>query len=194
MKKIITIVLAFCLLINSSIIAFASDSDSITMWTTANLRARTGPSLDADIYDVLPKGSAIECINEGDEWNTVLIDSKEYYMYNDYLSYEEQEKTTVTTDISNAIYSPKTFKRDGVIHWNGWTWTYYSQRVLPGGGLKIPGRHVGPGGYIMDENGRICLASSTLSKGTIVDTPFGTQGCVYDSGCASNVLDVYTDF
>jgi hypothetical protein len=82
----------------------------------------------------------------------------------------------------------------GVIKWGGWTWTWYSQRVLPGGGLHIPGRHVGPNGYIMDKNGRICLASSKLKKGTIVDTPFGAQGCVYDSGCASHILDVYVDW
>jgi len=82
----------------------------------------------------------------------------------------------------------------GVIKWGGWSWTWYSQRVLPGPGLKIPGRHVGPNGYIMDKNGRICLASTALKKGTIVDTPFGAQGCVYDSGCPKNVLDVYVDW
>lgn len=46
----------------------------------------------------------------------------------------------------------------------------------------------------MDENDRLCLASSVLEKGTIVDTPFGAEGCVYDSGCPSYILDVYTNF
>lgn len=82
----------------------------------------------------------------------------------------------------------------GVIKWNHYRWTWYSQRVLPGGGLKIPGRHVGAGGYIMDKNNRICLASSKLSKGTIVKTPFGAEGYVYDSGCPADTLDVYVDW
>lgn len=30
----------------------------------------------------------------------------------------------------------------GVKNYNGQRETYYSQRILPGGGLKIPGRHV----------------------------------------------------
>jgi len=82
----------------------------------------------------------------------------------------------------------------GVLNWNGWRWTYYSQRVLPGGGLNIPGRHVDADGYVCDENEYICLASSTLAWGTVVDTPFGKPGRVYDSGCAADVLDVYVDW
>ena len=71
---------------------------------------------------------------------------------------------------------------------------WYSQKVLPGGGLNIPGRHVDNNGYVCDENGFICLASGSLAKGTIVETPFGKKGKVYDCGCAANTLDVYTNF
>lgn len=99
-----------------------------------------------------------------------------------------------TSSGSPRLYEPSEFKWMGVLNWGGWRWTYYSQRVLPGGGLKIPGRHVDSDGYVCDENGYICLASSTLAWGTIVDTPLGKQGRVYDSGCAANTLDVYCDW
>lgn len=79
----------------------------------------------------------------------------------------------------------------GVIRWGGYRWTWYSERVLPGGGLKILGRHTDNLGYVKDGDGYICLASNDLKKGSIVDTPFGAKGKVYDSGCASGTLDVY---
>lgn len=47
---------------------------------------------------------------------------------------------------------------------------------------------------VCDENNYICLASSSLPKGTIVDTPFGKRGKVYDCGCLSYILDVYVSW
>lgn len=105
------------------------------------------------------------------------------------------KKVNVIKKISSPyVYSPGYLRTMGVLHWGGWRWTWYSQRVLPGGGLRIPGRHVDNNGYICDQKGYICLASGSLSYGTIVKTPFGKKGKVYDSGCASNTLDVYVDF
>lgn len=94
----------------------------------------------------------------------------------------------------SAIYSASYFRNAGVINWGGYRWTWYSQKVLPGPGLNIPGRHVDSNGYVCDENNYICLAATSLSKGTVVDTPFGKQGKVYDSGCPYGTLDVYTNF
>lgn len=93
-----------------------------------------------------------------------------------------------------VYYAADELRYHGVIYEGGWRWTWYSQRVLPGGGLTIPGRHVDENGYICDENGRICLASSDLEYGTVVSTPFGKEGCIYDCGCSSGTLDVYVDF
>ena len=81
----------------------------------------------------------------------------------------------------------------GVVYFNGHKETYYSQRVLPGHGLNIPGRHVADDGTIRDINNYLCLASSDHPKGTKVETSLGT-GIVYDSGCASGVIDIYTDW
>ncbi len=81
----------------------------------------------------------------------------------------------------------------GVVYYNGHKETWYSQRVLPGGGLNIPGRHVDENGLIRDGDGYICVASSDLPKGTLIETSLG-MGKVYDSGCASGTIDIYTDW
>ena len=41
--------------------------------------------------------------------------------------------------------------------------------------------------------GYICVASSDYSKGTVVETSLGT-GKVYDCGCASGTIDIYTNW
>lgn len=81
----------------------------------------------------------------------------------------------------------------GVNYYNGRKETWYSQRVLAGGGLNIPGRHVAEDGTIRDADGYICVAASDLPKGTVVETSLGT-GKVYDTGCAAGVTDIYTDW
>ena len=83
------------------------------------------------------------------------------------------------------------FKQMGVIYQNGYRYTYYSEQVLPGGGLSIPGRHH-EDGFVVDGDGYICVASNDHSYGTVVPVPFnGRMGKVYDSGCASGTLDIY---
>lgn len=84
-------------------------------------------------------------------------------------------------------------KQKGVNYYKGHRETYYSQRVLPGGGLKIPGRHVAKDGTIRDADNYICVASSDYPKGTVVETSLG-PGKVYDSGCAKGTIDLYTDW
>ena len=88
--------------------------------------------------------------------------------------------------------TPQEFRRAGVVYYNGYKFTYYSERVLPGPGLKIPGRH-SDGNFVRDENNYICVASRDLPKGTVVDTPFG-EGKVYDVCRDSGTIDVYVSW
>lgn len=81
----------------------------------------------------------------------------------------------------------------GVNYYNGRRETWYSQRVLPGGGLDIPGRHVAEDGTIRDEDGLICVAASDLEYGTLVETSLGL-GKVYDCGCPEGTTDIYVDW
>ncbi|MBR0467359.1 hypothetical protein IJJ53_00365 [Candidatus Saccharibacteria bacterium] len=75
---------------------------------------------------------------------------------------------------------------------SGYRFTYYSETVLPGGALRIPGRHVNNEGYVCDADGNICLASRDFKKGKVVKIPFGDGiGKVYDKCNKNNTFDVY---
>ena len=86
-------------------------------------------------------------------------------------------------------------KKRGAIYFNGHRETYYSEKVLPGNGLRIPGRHVADDGTIRDENGFICVAADPgfLPKGSILITSLGPAK-VYDSGCAYGTVDIYVSW
>ncbi|MDD7433763.1 MAG: hypothetical protein SOW48_03010 [Peptoniphilaceae bacterium] len=137
------------------------------------------------------------------------VDGKEYYA--DALGYPVRNQTVVIDGVervygpdgalvtemeepeasaSEMIYTLKQFRFYGVIQWSGYKYTFYSETVLPGGGLNIPGRHVNEDGYVVDGDGYIVLANDA-AKGTIFPTPFGHFGKVYDRGTSGNHLDVY---
>lgn len=95
--------------------------------------------------------------------------------------------------IANNSGGPKLTKSAGKIIYNGHIETWYSQRVLPGGGLNIPGRHVAADGTIRDKDNYICVASDTLPKGSTIMTSLG-MGKVYDTGVGHSGIDIYTDW
>lgn len=106
--------------------------------------------------------------------------------------YEEIEAEE-TPNISNEmIYTPEYLMVMGVIYWGDYRFTWYSERVLPGGGLDIPGRW-SDGNFVRDGDGYLCVASSDLEKGTVLETPWGTAK-VYDCGCASGTIDMYVSW
>ena len=121
-------------------------------------------------------------------------------------AYEEPVYDCVTTDYGYYGYYAQSndgfnaedgitaaeFQYYGVVENEGVRYTWYSQNTLPGGGLdelNANGRHV-EGGYVMDADGFIAVASSDYAIGTELDTPFGPAK-VYDTGCASGTVDVY---
>ncbi|MBR3116404.1 MAG: hypothetical protein IKF36_00830 [Bacilli bacterium] len=83
----------------------------------------------------------------------------------------------------------------GALYFNGHKETYYSERVLPGNGLYIPGRHVADDGTIRDADGYIAVAAdpSYLPRGTVVMTSVGPAR-VYDTGCAYGTVDIYVSW
>lgn len=87
------------------------------------------------------------------------------------------------------------FRYAGVLNWNGWNWTYYTMSMFPGStSTPCPGRWVNDDGFVCDPEGYIILASADLPPYTVVETPFGYMGKVYDTGCPSGILDVYTNW
>ena len=92
--------------------------------------------------------------------------------------------------VGAPLYTLAQFMFSGAVEWGGYKFTYYSQQVLPGQGLEVPGRHVNEDGYVSDGDGFVVLAGSA-PKGTVFPTPFGYQGKIYDRGTVGNHLDVY---
>ena len=110
-----------------------------------------------------------------------------------YTTETQKPKLSEYTQITESVeVTPEQFRRQGVVYADGFKWTWYSERALPGNGLNIPGRH-SDGNYVRDGDGYIVLASRDLEKGYIIDTPFG-RGKVYDYCPTSGVIDVYTSW
>ena len=148
------------------------------------------PNINSKDEKILSKGTKVHRVGlSPNGWDIIEIDQEFYFVWYSCLT-EEQPAT------AEAAYTASDFQYLGVITWGGSKWTYYSQRVLPGTGLNIPGRHVDENGFVCDENDYICLAAdlSYISRGTVIDTPFGKQGKIYDTGCAYGVVDCYCDW
>lgn len=89
-------------------------------------------------------------------------------------------------------YADNSFKSDGVWYDSNYRYTWYSSNVLYH--YRTPEWTAGADGIYRDAEGYVVVASSDLPQGTVVEgTPFGACK-VYDSGCASGTLDVYTNF
>ena len=200
-----------------------TEEKPLVVYTTKYLNVRQEPNQEAKKINILPPNTEVEVKEVNDDWYSFDFEECTYFINAGYVtsdvpnedeiieiiglnndiegnffrykkSQEEIERVIETVAVSSALYTPSQFQNLGVIYYGDYRWTWYSERVLPGGGLKIPGRHNDENGYICDEDGYICLASSTLSKGTILNTPFGKQGKIYDSGCAVGTVDVYVSW
>lgn len=176
----------------------------VKMYTTTEVNLREEASLNGEIIRVLLINTEIQVIPTEEEWTEVKENDNVYYIATKYISKEktkipEPKVTSRGADSSTRINTTKKnngnvlTKSKGVNYFNGHKETWYSQKVLPGGGLKIPGRHVAADGTIRDKDNYICVASSDYKKGTIVETSLGT-GKVYDCGCASGTIDIYTNW
>ena len=178
----------------------------VTKYTTTGVNIRAGASLESEIIKTVSINTELQVIESEAEWTEVIEGENTYYIYSKYLSDKKTEipvtsrsnierKITKNNNIEtkgSSSSNPLT-RSKGVVYYNGHRETWYSQKVLPGKGLKIPGRHVDSRGLVCDGDGYICVASSDYPKGTIVETSLGT-GKVYDSGCASGTIDIYCNW
>lgn len=100
--------------------------------------------------------------------------------------YVEPEPAPQQTYVGNG------FESDGVWQDENYRYTWYSSNVLYH--YRTPEWTAGSDGIYRDSEGYVVVASSDHAQGTVIeDTPFGACK-VYDSGCASGTLDVYTNF
>lgn len=185
MKRIIAILLTLVLL-TVPLTAYAKPVDRYTTQTVKLREKSTAKS--KTIYKV-KANTKVSLLKTGKTWARIKYKGKNLSVEKKYL-HKTQAKN---------VYPGKKFKRRGRARWNGCSWTWHSQRVLPGRGLKIPGRHVDKKrGFVLDKDGYICLASgrNNKKKRAIVPTPFGMYGKVYDTNGRNNNkwFDVYCNW
>ena len=93
------------------------------------------------------------------------------------------------------LFSNALTPRRGAQYFDGHKETYYSENVLPGYSLGIPGRHVADDGTIRDGEGYISVAAdpSFMARGSVLMTSLGPAK-VYDTGCAYGTIDIYVNW
>ena len=129
-----------------------------------------------------------------------IVIERNYVSYDD-LTVEEREEALQNGTLAleySGLYtnsSDRLTKSRGALYYNGHKETYYSEKVLPGSGLAIPGRHVADDGTIRDEDGYICVAAdwSYMPKGSVLVTSLGPAK-VYDTGCSYGTIDIYVSW
>lgn len=205
LKTIVVSIVTICVLVSMTLCfgACGNESKDNSQVETTEVVTTVAPTTIAPTIvaptTVKPTQKATEPITEAAE---VAKDSEEDIDEdgsNSSSNYVDDNNDVPANDNGNdsvggtAVYSPNEFQNAGVISWGGYEWTYYSELILPGDGLNIPGRHTTSDGYVCDGDGYVVLAAdlSMLPRYSVVDTPFGYTGKVYDTGCAYGTLDVY---
>lgn len=151
----------------------------------------TEPEIAPDPEPATPEETTAETTPEWTAEETDWPDYDTSAFYSDYDYSDEQ-----LGDGDGNWLSGEEFKSAGRYNDGKSSYTWYSENVLPGGGLDIPGRHVNDEGYVVDGDGNICLASKNLPYGTVVEgIPFGDgTGVVYDYCPIPGNLDVYVSW
>lgn len=195
--KLILTVCAVVLLFNTYGISSTEDVAEYSYLSGTNFITKEVVQLTYPIKDLEYKmidGAVLEAEQAIEQQQDAIVQETIEHAPVEY--YEEPINTVDTWESSTSGYD-YAFMQAGVVYGSdGTRYTWYSQNVLPGGGLtelNNNGRHVNEKGYVCDGDGYIAVASSDHPKGTIIETPFGTAK-VYDTGCASGTIDVYTDF
>ncbi len=124
-----------------------------------------------------------EPVNEDGQSNMGSIPQEDHHI--------QSEESDVET------YSASEFETLGEFYDGKFCYKWYSQQILPGDGLSIPGRYVDEEGYVRDEDGNLCVASNRYPIGTQIEVPFGDgYAVVYDTyeDEEDNLIDVYTNW
>lgn len=179
MKRYLIIVF----ILMAACISTTAEAKTPTLYTTQTVTLRD--SRNGKALTEVKRNTRVKLVKAGNVWARVTYKGDLYKVRKKYLYPVKAVKK----------YTGAYFRHAGVIRWDNKKWTWYSQRVLPGRGLKIKGRHVDGQGFVCDKDGYIVLGSSTKNRGKIIATPFGKFGKVYDAGHVGTYwFDCYTNF
>lgn len=184
MKRTIIILIALTIMLTP----VRAEAKTIYRYSTKTQAMKEQANKKSHTIDKLHRNDKVIVMKKGKKWSRIRFANNIGYCKTNALHAKRSPKK----------YTRKQFKHRGVIRWGGVKWTWYTQRQLPGRGLKIPGRHVDKNGFVCDKDDYIVLASSIGYKKQrkILPTPFGKYGKVYDTNGTWNYgwRDVYTNW
>lgn len=62
-----------------------TDIETVSVYTTANVNVRIAPSTEAEIWQLVKRGTVFEKNGESEGWSRVVVDGNQYYIKSDYL-------------------------------------------------------------------------------------------------------------
>lgn len=179
-KKIVLMLIALFVMS----LPLAAEARTTYRYATKKMTIREKASVKSKKLTTVKTNTKMTLIKSGKKWTKVKRGKAIGYV----------KTAAINKKRSQKKYTGGYFRRAGVIRWGGRKYTWYSQRAMPGRGLKIPGRHVDAQGFVCDKDGYIVVGSSVANKNkrVITPTPFGKYGKCYDCGyVGSNHYDVY---
>lgn len=185
MKKLLVgIVILLCV----TSVPVRAEAKTIYRYITQKVSLKETRNKKSATIEKLHQNDKVILLKKGKRWSRVKHRENVGYCKTKYMCKWKSPK----------LYTRKQFKRRGRIRWRGWSWTWYTQRILPGRSLPIKGRHLDKQGFVCDKDGYIVLASSIGYKKQrkILPTPFGKYGKVYDTNGTWNYgwRDVFTNW
>lgn len=135
-----------------------------------------------------------------EEEQAPVVEETNYYVPEQIYTYNYTPEPTYTytaaLDPTPTYTAPSSgtgnFQSDGVWYDDSYRYTWYSSNAAYH--YRTPEWSAGSDGIYRDSEGYVVVASSDYAQGTVIeDTPFGAAK-VYDTGCASGTLDVYTNY
>lgn len=157
---------------------FSVNAKTVNRYLTKTVALKEESNTKSKTICKVNRNKKVTLVSQNKTWSKIQYKNKVGYV----------QKSLLNKNKAKNVYPGKKFKNKGRVRWNKCSWTWYSQRILPGRGLKIPGRHVDKRGFVCDKDDYICLASgkSNKKKHAIVPTPFGKFGKVYDTNGRNN--------
>lgn len=152
------------------------------------------------VYSTQPKEVKVESVHDISEMPVVVEPIAEELPEVAEATMEQVQKQepepiveqTYSEPAPQQTYIGNGFESDGVWQDENYRYTWYSSNVLYH--YRTPEWTAGSDGIYRDSEGYVVVASSDHPQGTVIEnTPFGAAK-VYDTGCASGTLDVYTNF
>ena len=158
-------------------------------------KVRSKPNKKANVVKKFSVGKKVKVTAKSGNWRKV---GKNKWVHKNHLSKKDPipryNGVKLQYSAKYNVTDNRLTRSKGVVHYKGHKETWYSQKVLPGGGLKIPGRHVADDGTIRDKDGYICIAANYVSRGSRMMTSLG-PGKVYDCGSMTGQwIDIYTNW